>query len=181
LRPAAEPGRPLAAGLTYLVVIVLTIVLSISAAGALECRAVPLKDGAYWQWRQISERRCWFPGRRKLEKSELHWESHPRPNSSAKGDGGETSRRITLAPAALPLYAEQQIPNFGAKDQQRFAWTDEFSALGAEDARPVRTIQYTPPRAIPWLFIISGACLATLLAAWGVFQFSDKSQRGGSR
>src|SRR4029077_17530404 len=44
-----------------------------SPAGATECRAYKGNDRAYWSWREIDHRRCWYRGDRGLNKHMLHW------------------------------------------------------------------------------------------------------------
>lgn len=53
-------------------VAVALLLATTSGAQAIECR--PGKgDGSYWQWRLIDGKRCWYPGRRRVNKSALHW------------------------------------------------------------------------------------------------------------
>jgi hypothetical protein len=47
-------------------------------AQGIECRSSKT-DTRYWSWRIIDGRRCWYPGRRKLDKSLLHWPRQPNP------------------------------------------------------------------------------------------------------
>lgn len=52
---------------------VLTIILVVisSAAHAIECHHK--KGEGYWQWRSIDGVKCWYPGKKKVGKSQLHW------------------------------------------------------------------------------------------------------------
>ncbi len=54
-----------------------TIVLAswvTTASSAIECRAeLPPAAKEYWSWRIIDGKRCWYPGRPGLSKSNLHW------------------------------------------------------------------------------------------------------------
>ena len=48
-----------------------------SSAHAIECRSKKT-DTRYWSWRLIDGRRCWYPGRKKLDNSLLHWPRQPK-------------------------------------------------------------------------------------------------------
>jgi hypothetical protein len=86
-----------------LALLLATILLPAQAAPALalDCRAAPLKDHAYWQWREIGGRRCWYVGQKKLAKTLLHWNAKPLSRSSRSGAGGGEVRR-TPAPVVVP-------------------------------------------------------------------------------
>jgi hypothetical protein len=43
-----------------------------TSASAIECASAPA-GRAYWSWRQIDGKRCWYQGHRRLNKSVLHW------------------------------------------------------------------------------------------------------------
>jgi hypothetical protein len=53
---------------------------SFSTAQALECqREMPKHRHGYWSYRIIDGRTCWYPGRRMVSKSLLHWRTDARP------------------------------------------------------------------------------------------------------
>lgn len=84
--------------------ILLALLLPIDTALAIECRAAPVKDNSYWQWRQIDGRRCWVSGRRRPQKAELHWTAtnYHRPGVVSAAGGGDV-RRTTSPPVAVPF------------------------------------------------------------------------------
>src|SRR5262249_55509029 len=59
---------------------------SFSTAQALECqRELPKHRHGYWSYRIIDGRTCWYPGRRMVSKSVLHWRAEaPPPEPVAK-------------------------------------------------------------------------------------------------
>lgn len=64
----------------FAIVLVLAVMLLIATkAQALECRSSP-QSGAYWSWRQIAGRKCWYQGHHVLPKSQLHWRTAPADN-----------------------------------------------------------------------------------------------------
>jgi hypothetical protein len=41
---------------------------------AIQCRPeLPSNPGGHWTWRLIDGKRCWYPGRQKVAKSNLFW------------------------------------------------------------------------------------------------------------
>jgi len=67
----------------------LTIAFALSlatpAASAIECRTeMPSPTSQYWSWRIIDGKRCWYPGRRGMSKSSLHW---PKATDPTTGQG----------------------------------------------------------------------------------------------
>jgi len=62
-----------------LVLATILLLLSVSCADAIPCQSRRGDDGSYWQWRLIDSRRCWYPGHRKLPKTQLQWIRDPRP------------------------------------------------------------------------------------------------------
>ena len=45
-----------------------------TALAALECKpAMPSGTKEYWSWRIIDGKRCWYPGRPGMDKSNLRW------------------------------------------------------------------------------------------------------------
>ena len=62
------------------VIAVLIFVCWSEAAAAIACRSSPGSD-AYYQYRLIDGRKCWFRGHTKLEKSALAWKSENRRHS----------------------------------------------------------------------------------------------------
>ena len=59
---------------------------SFSTAQALECqRELPKHRHGYWSYRIIDGRTCWYPGRRVIAKSLLHWRADARaPDAVAR-------------------------------------------------------------------------------------------------
>ncbi|MGA7454793.1 MAG: hypothetical protein WBW73_27275 [Rhodoplanes sp.] len=43
-----------------------------AAQNPIECRAKP-ESREYWSWREIEGRRCWYKGRRRIDKKLLSW------------------------------------------------------------------------------------------------------------
>jgi hypothetical protein len=160
----------------FAAILLLAIVLPVDA-GAVECRAASANDGAYWQWRLIDKRRCWFPGRQKLAKTALHWDVKPIPLSSSRavsaaGDGG--SRRTT--PAPIIVYPQFVVDDVPPKVIAR--WTDDHRPAQAV----VRTVQYIRPPdrepVVSWFSIICGAWFTALLAACGVHAIWKRTRWG---
>jgi hypothetical protein len=60
-------------------------VLSARAADA--CLAVKPRDqkGQYYQWRTVDNRTCWYAGRTKKAKSQLHWAVQNHPSTEPPG------------------------------------------------------------------------------------------------
>jgi hypothetical protein len=50
------------------------------AWAAVECRAeLPRATTEYWSWRIIDGKRCWYPGRPGMSKSNLRWSERTEP------------------------------------------------------------------------------------------------------
>lgn len=59
--------------------ILFALLATMANAHAIECQSKRIHDGAYWQYRLIDGRQCWYSGKRKHAKSELHWAVASRP------------------------------------------------------------------------------------------------------
>ena len=64
-----------------------------TAFGALECQPeAPSGHTAHWSWRNIDGKRCWYPGRPGMAKTNLRW-TQASPPTLARGsdEAGRTS------------------------------------------------------------------------------------------
>jgi hypothetical protein len=57
----------------YTLAVVVAVVWLTSEAAAIECAAEAQSRTAYWSWRIIDGKRCWYPGRPGMSKANLHW------------------------------------------------------------------------------------------------------------
>jgi hypothetical protein len=70
---------------------------SLSSAVALECRAeLPQSRNEHWAWRIIDGKRCWYPGRAKMSKSNLHW-----PTTIGQRRRRDPAPAVAVEPATL--------------------------------------------------------------------------------
>jgi hypothetical protein len=54
--------------------IVVVAAVGAGAANTIECKAeLPTTRTGYWSWRVIDGKRCWYPGRPGIAKSQLQW------------------------------------------------------------------------------------------------------------
>lgn len=92
------------------------IVVSCTAAAALECRASRGHDGKYWAWREIDGRRCWYAGARGMSKARLHWSARralakakPKPPAPVRAIADDATMLETIwpAPPATDTFAER--------------------------------------------------------------------------
>lgn len=92
------------------IVCILTIALlcSVAPAQAKECRAErPSNAQAYWSYRLIDGRKCWYEGRPGFSKSLLHWptaqaaQKSPRRESDARPAGDATKYNPLDAQASI--------------------------------------------------------------------------------
>lgn len=70
--------------------------------------AMPSNPRAYWSWRLIDGRKCWYEGKPMLSKSLLEWpaqSSSGRPNSEEKVTGGFPETKSN------PLDAQARVLN----------------------------------------------------------------------
>ena len=72
--------------LIYLIrpLVLALIVLNCSAANAIECRASNGKDG-WWMWRIIDGQKCWYRGRKVIDKTQLHWPAQTSKPTALEG------------------------------------------------------------------------------------------------
>jgi hypothetical protein len=89
---------PLAFALTLLTT-------SAYAADFFVCQTRP--DGNGWSWRLIDGRRCWYPSRRRVDKSVLHW-TRIRPTPVQQQEPVIVEPRWTLLPV-LDSTEERQV------------------------------------------------------------------------
>ena len=57
----------------YTLAVMVAVVWLTSEAAAIECAAEAQSRTAYWSWRIIDGKRCWYPGRPGMSKANLHW------------------------------------------------------------------------------------------------------------
>ena len=57
----------------YTLAVMVAVVWATSEAAAIECAAEAQSRTAYWSWRIIDGKRCWYPGRPGMSKANLHW------------------------------------------------------------------------------------------------------------
>ena len=57
----------------YTLAVMVVVVWATSEAAAIECAAEAQSRTAYWSWRIIDGKRCWYPGRPGMSKANLHW------------------------------------------------------------------------------------------------------------
>ena len=85
------------------------VVLSVGEARAAECMTAPgaRVGSAWWSWREIDGRRCWYLGRPGKSKRELAWVRHPFPRWAGAGEADKSSTPAT--PATVPESATVDI------------------------------------------------------------------------
>ena len=66
-----------------------------------ECRAVP-QGRAYWSWREVEGRRCYYAGRPGKSKNELHWRSVGTPQAPVQQAGQPEAAHDAAGPEAVP-------------------------------------------------------------------------------
>ena len=83
--------------------VVLLGAINSPARAAIECRAeLPQSRSGHWSWRQVEGRKCWYPGRASVDKTQLRWptaEASPRPQP-------ETRPPVAEAAASYPSPAK---------------------------------------------------------------------------
>ncbi len=57
----------------YTLAVVVAVVWLTSEAAAIECAAEAQSRTAYWSWRIIDGKQCWYAGRPGMSKANLHW------------------------------------------------------------------------------------------------------------
>lgn len=115
------------------------LVTTMARADAVECATKPGAH-AYWQYRNVDGRKCWYPGRHIREKSELSW----------------AADRIILVHAAVTSVSEQEPmaappadftarwidpPPASALPQQVYDRLDE-DVLAGRSFAPVRSARF---------------------------------------
>jgi hypothetical protein len=63
--------------------------LATTAVGALECQPeAPVGRTGHWSWRSIDGKRCWYPGRPGMAKTNLRWAQSSPPTLARGNDEG---------------------------------------------------------------------------------------------
>jgi len=75
------------------------------ARDVVECSAGPGGSNAYWSWREIDGRKCWYVGRPGKPKSELYWRATRTPSEASVQRAGQ----LLVAPAADPVPQEAPV------------------------------------------------------------------------
>ncbi len=57
----------------YTLAVMVAVVWLTSEAAAIECAAEAQSRTAYWSWRIIDGKQCWYAGRPGMSKANLHW------------------------------------------------------------------------------------------------------------
>ncbi|PWT91752.1 MAG: hypothetical protein C5B54_04745 [Acidobacteria bacterium] len=91
----------------------MAILLSVAdfpQAKRIACNERPLTR-AYWSWREIDHKKCWYEGRAGLDKHRLYWPSSPQPIAGRPGaeGGGADILRQGQEPASPPLKSERPV------------------------------------------------------------------------
>ena len=75
-------------------------------AKAVECSvARPSHPQGYWSWRLIDGRKCWYPGKTMISKSQLQWP----PKASVQAKADTTPVRVTVVPVTVvPVATEKR-------------------------------------------------------------------------
>jgi hypothetical protein len=74
-------------------------------ANTIECQSSPSPyNKNHWAWRLIDNKKCWYAGERRMDKSKLHWAANadqaPEP---AQRNASQPPKRIALPPADGPI------------------------------------------------------------------------------
>lgn len=103
------------------------ILASFSTAQALECqRELPKNRQGYWSYRIIDGRTCWYPGRRMISKSLLHWRVDARaPEPVAKPTN---STAVKLSDDPDPDSCCSPRPDLGGSFESRW-WGPRFGPV----------------------------------------------------
>jgi hypothetical protein len=123
-----------------------------SPATATECQAYKGSDRAYWSWREIDHRRCWYRGPRGLNKRALYWSAtatvaaEPVRARSRAPRSGETSpaREVESNPpgepdAASPSRTTPDVARALASRWPEADWTEAAQRLLEEVAAVTAT------------------------------------------
>jgi hypothetical protein len=106
-RTTVEAYALVASALILAIAIVLVATVA-HGADLTECNTVRLNDGAYWSWREIDRRKCWYRGQPGRSKALLRWVV-PSPRTSAAVDRPEivTPESSDLGAVSTPTPLEQ--------------------------------------------------------------------------
>ena len=126
-----------------LVVAMLLCTVSSSPAAAIECSA---RSGQGMSWRLIDGRRCWYEGRRRIDKRRLHWASATGARSVDVGlRGGESDIR---GPAAHPPRRRQGPPEL-AGPVEIAATPEPGPVVRMVSTKPISYAEEPAPEAAP--------------------------------
>jgi hypothetical protein len=150
----------------------------VTAAEAIECKSAAI-PGTYSQWRIIEGKRCWYAGKTKRAKSELHWSrghqdvraAHKRPG----GGGGAAAAEVSPA-ASVPAFDERfgDLPparSVPEPHETAFAFAPiSFALAQDEDRPPLRQVSLAKTLVLATLMPPIGLVLCVLII-WlkGVF------------
>ena len=81
--------------------------------------SMPSDSRAYWSWRLIDGRQCWYEGKPMLSKSMLHW----LPARTAQAD---PARELNVLPANSYNLLDAQAPIQGDSDAFEARWRARF-------------------------------------------------------
>lgn len=110
--------------------------LGTPAKSAIECKAeLPADRTGHWKWREVDGQRCWYPGRHRLEKANLHWpQSAPPPamtddrsnDASAEDAAGLKRPRFAPAPATTDGRSNETFQELHSHKTEELSFEDRW-------------------------------------------------------
>ena len=100
------------------------------AHAVIECHPAPGHDGAYWSWREIDGRRCWYRGIRGMPKDHLRWPAPGELKKSAPTVSDKDSVWPPLSDADREKYMLESIwPELAPDERPRASFDDRFGGI----------------------------------------------------
>lgn len=101
---------------TVLILALMLLLIAANSAAAVECRAEKGTGHDWWSWRLIDNKKCWYAGHGRIDKSRLRWGD----DAPVKRDIKELPVQRTTAPAqpvavlAQPVATGEPPPDLAA-------------------------------------------------------------------
>src|SRR4249920_267369 len=145
------------------------------------CKTSQGSTTTWWRWRIIDGKKCWFPGKAVIDKSQLTWELpavvvEPKP-----------SRPELALPKSTDLPGSTVLPalSLPAKNQDRLQVEDNVGSpkpirqvIPGMQQYEVKTVTVVPdkPSLSLWLEIVPLVAAFLTLLVWGTWSRGKKSQ-----
>jgi hypothetical protein len=155
-------------GAVRAIVIIAGLLLSASAAHAIECQSSPSPSNKnQWAWRLIDNKKCWYTGEPGMDKSKLHWAADadraPEPAQRTAPDPPKRTAPVGIGPTVpaseIDWAARLASANSESSAMSIPAGTD---AVGTESNAPPQRDAASPSAALV------GALIFVLLTLWAL-------------